>query len=190
MVKYINFGSFLYIKSMNKHTIYCTEEQTRKALELGAPIDIQYNKIDCQQIVPILSIKKESVLYNYFIPTAEEMLGWLAEKKIEIDIIKGNDSYGFNLYFGQKFTKSLIVYNTRKEVILAAIDAALDYLITQNNKTIGYAISILQAIQEGKTIEYLVKEPLYGKHWATLKSDDTHNILRILGESVKWRIKS
>lgn len=56
--------------------------------------------------------------------------------------------------------------------------------------TINDAISILQAIQEGKTIEYLVKVPLYGEHWETLETDDIHCILRTLGTSDKWRVKS
>lgn len=111
---------------MNRYKIPCTEEQTRKARELGAPIEVK----------SIEDAPKEWYGKAYFtgmstcakIPTAEEMIGWLEHAKIEIDITKGIESYVFNLYFGQEYINGLNGYNTRQEATLAAIDAALEYL--------------------------------------------------------------
>ena len=82
---------------MNRYTIYCTEEQTKKALELGAPLNCCYHNDDFQNTIKIGS------LHYVEIPTAEQMLGWLEDN-----------------------------YESRKEATLAAIDAALEYLI--NNR--------------------------------------------------------
>lgn len=48
---------------MKRYTVYCTKEQTEKALKLGAPIEMEYLDLICKSF-PIE-------------PTAEEMLGWL-----------------------------------------------------------------------------------------------------------------
>lgn len=62
---------------MNKYTIYCTPEQTKKALELGAPIkECGYyfkKQIGCNTI---------SDTDLHIIPTAEQMIGWLEENGI------------------------------------------------------------------------------------------------------------
>lgn len=49
---------------MEQYTIYCSDEQTKKALELGAPLEYH-----CPN-------ERESVYHR---PTAEQMLGWLEE---------------------------------------------------------------------------------------------------------------
>ena len=105
---------------MNQYTIYCTPEQTMKALELGAPITATLNTF-------------EPNLYEYLgaffrIPTAERMIGWLEEQGFYFYIFKdycwnGEVQYGNNWYY------SIDDVNSRKEATLAAIDAALDYLI-------------------------------------------------------------
>ena len=48
---------------MNKYTIYCTSEQTKRAYELGAPIE-----------------KTSLEYWKNKIPTIEQMCGWLREK--------------------------------------------------------------------------------------------------------------
>lgn len=130
---------------MNEYTIHCTKEQTEKALELGAPVVLSekrdvYN--DYPQEIPGKIGKyftfEESYSccfcnnYGaYIIPTAEQMLGWLEENFVsEIDIYKEGTSFRFDIFsFNMKYIKGHSGYNTRKEATLAAINAALDYLI-------------------------------------------------------------
>lgn len=84
---------------MNEYTIYCTQEQTLKAIELGASIE------------------------GIFIPTAEQMLGWLR-------------SQGMKFYFNDITTlwqivadEKIIAQGCSELKELASIDAALDHLI-------------------------------------------------------------
>lgn len=107
---------------MEQYTIFCTPEQTRKALELGAPIEeLEYN---CQQG------------WIYEKVTAEQMIGWLEEQGIAIileSIMDGDGigycwiahTFNYNEDMCMKDDKML----SRKEATLAAIDAALEYLI-------------------------------------------------------------
>lgn len=105
---------------MNGYTIYCTEEQTNKALELGAPI----------KTFDVSSIEGKNA-YNF--PTAEQMTAWLEEQGIALDI----HTYfcvdnGRIHHYQFTVTDSARVFNgeysSRKEATLAAIDAALKYL--------------------------------------------------------------
>lgn len=104
---------------MKQYTIYCTEEQTKKALELGAQLEYH-----CPS-------ERERVYHR---PTAEQMIGWLDEQGILIDIdTEWNKSV--LVYVWDCENKSLInnvFHGSRKEATLAAIDAALDYLV--NNR--------------------------------------------------------
>lgn len=62
---------------MNKYTIRCTEEQTRKALELGAPLQTMiYRFKDYSKDLFVEEGK------DYFIPTTDQMIGWLEEQGI------------------------------------------------------------------------------------------------------------
>lgn len=117
---------------MNQYTIYCTKEQTRKALELGAPIE----RITCyvKGYCPQRTIKIEDAdkpYYCYF-PTAEQIIGWLEEQGITIDFEICIDCH-CSIYDHNRFEfVDIIIKNTRKEATLVAIDATLDYLM--NNK--------------------------------------------------------
>lgn len=112
---------------MNDYTIYCTEEQTKKALELGAPIKMTL--LEGNQLRPIQ-------------PTAEQMLGWLEEMNIKCFIIPDiykDDSY--NIQINDKLVTTghsqynyPLTYDTRQEAIIAVIDAALEYSSNQKNK--------------------------------------------------------
>lgn len=110
---------------MDRYTIYCTEEQTVKAIELGAPIkEIAYPEQNEKYI-------RTDHYRLYAIPTADQMIGWLEdglleEVHIEQDIDglwsyiiygNGNDLFGISN-----------LYPTRKEATIAAIDAALEYI--------------------------------------------------------------
>lgn len=106
---------------MNQYTIYCTEEQTKKALELGAPIT--HNGLDNTPLK---------------IPTAEQMLGWLeAETTIDrVNVSKGiDDKFHWGVYLSYKMINgSFEGCKTRKEATIAAINSALEYLTNQKSK--------------------------------------------------------
>lgn len=102
---------------MNKYTIYCTPEQTEKALCLGAPIECKVNK--------------STGSFCNINPTAEQMLGWIESNtpivQILLDGMEG--IWGYRIY---RVTTSDVLeadcYSSRQEATLAAIDAALEYL--------------------------------------------------------------
>lgn len=122
---------------MERYTIYCTEEQTKKAFELGAPIYV-FNKWNSKAIEETHykiehRTKLESGLYADN-PTAEQMIGWLEEQGINIVIGRFFAKWAFKLEqltsVGEKNLHiDSIEIPSRKEATLAAIDAALDYLI-------------------------------------------------------------
>lgn len=117
---------------MNKYTIYCTEEQTKKARELGAPIKATSfptpNRVDYDDCYV------EYKGYYLEIPTAEQMIGWLEKQGILVDVSSAFNHtnvkiYGYRIGFGfNDYVSDAVDYPTRKEATLAAIDAALDYL--------------------------------------------------------------
>lgn len=120
---------------MNKYTIYCTEEQTKKALELGAPIV----KIDTRDKMLIYGGNKCYPIiadYPYAIPTTEQMVSWLEEQGLRFTIQSKNEdvTFGFCLR-DSKRTEVIDVkggYNSRKGTMIAVIDAALKYLSDNN----------------------------------------------------------
>ena len=117
---------------MNRYEIKCTEEQTKKALELGAPIDFfEENDEHNEHVVHV-----GQGLYA-IIPTAEQIIGWLEDKEIFLEM-RHTDEKMFHIWVGSfipypdgSWTKS---YPTIKEATLAAIDAALEYLTNQKTK--------------------------------------------------------
>lgn len=119
---------------MEQYTIYCTEEQTRKALDLGAPIT-SYENAFISTAVPHFSVGIDDKNWvEYICPTAERMIGWL-ETKVELGlhVWRGKDYYGFSLWDGVEEIKYRVDLATRKEATLAAIDEALDYLESHLN---------------------------------------------------------
>lgn len=91
------------MKTISDYTILCTQEQTLKAIELGAPIE------------------------GIFIPTAEQMIGFLRSKGIKFNF---NDAVK---YWSCSFGYVGIDCGWSENKELDAIDAALDYLI-ENKK--------------------------------------------------------
>lgn len=120
-------------KVMSDYSLYCTEAQTRKAFALGAPIEVLYTKDDYQQKIPTIRIKDKFVNYDYFVPTAEQMLGWLEEQEIHIIVVRSDDGFDVTYYYVLNERYGDYNYTSRKEATLAAIDAALKYL-TNNKK--------------------------------------------------------
>lgn len=118
---------------MEKYSIFCSEEQTRKAMALGAPIR--------KKVYPIEILNKCNLFSHHgqirIIPTTEEMIGWLEEQKtitaINIDYYVTGNAWACWIKF-KEGTLNKQDFSSRKEATLAAIDAALDYLEKQNVK--------------------------------------------------------
>lgn len=124
------------MKTISDYTIYCTSEQTQKAIELGVPIDHSSSQFDddCTDNIELLS----NGLYA-IIPTAEQMIGFFRSKNIHIvihkDVIDKWSVYGHEIV-PIEFTifDRLTGYNSFEEATIAAIDAALEYLKTNQTK--------------------------------------------------------
>lgn len=124
---------------MNRYTLYCTESQTRKALELGAPIELESeyyhpteNDFKLDNPIPCKSFTKG---YHYAkCPSAEQMMRWLEEYVKEVRINQSViSSWYFEIYiYPHEMIRKNCGYLSRKEATIAAIDAALEYL--SNNK--------------------------------------------------------
>lgn len=116
---------------MNRYTIPCTLEQTKKALELGAPIQI------VSSVMHSGNIKTVSISNGFtIIPTVEQMINWL-ENQDSIDSIiveKGQYIGDMGEWMYTIWNKNKMCENsgsdfpTRKKATLVAIDAALEYL--------------------------------------------------------------
>ena len=110
---------------MQRYTLYCTEAQTRKALELGAPIfPTSFNDNGKHQIFDKLN------LCYYDIPTAGQMLGWLRSKGLRFKIAEYTNTTYWQYHNESSFKCGSELYY--KDAVLSLIDAALDYLT--NNK--------------------------------------------------------
>lgn len=128
---------------MNRYTIYCTEEQTRKALELGAPIEANkdYSNGNLPETLCVYGdiVKKDAYGIGectiLHIPTAEQMLGWLEEQiNVREICIQRYGNWWYQIYIDPYFHLEQQGFNTRKEATRAAIDAALEYLSNQKSK--------------------------------------------------------
>ena len=117
---------------MQDYTIYCTEEQAKRAYKLGAPIKV--TPIE-DESTPSVTIEENGLYGLFIIPTVEQMCGWLREKGLFV--------YAFPFYgdMGEQYIGEVdeliisglvcmrsIETETYPQAILAAIDAALDYL--------------------------------------------------------------
>lgn len=123
---------------MYRYTIYCTEVQTKKALELGAPLEVcNYNEVNTDR-----GFFNKDTVSCYRKPTAEQMIGWLTAT---MDITTWHINYfpTVNMYGYTIIGKDVVLecdrgemskylYKSSKEATLAAIDAALEYLVENN----------------------------------------------------------
>lgn len=124
---------------MNEYTIYCSEEQTKKAIELGAPILVAPEEF--YVTLPHFNMKICGEYASVILPTAEQMLGWIEEKGVIITISNFHNEYGYSVSkFENNFDESISYHsaidsnNSRKEATLAAIDATLNYLIEKKGE--------------------------------------------------------
>lgn len=113
-------------KVMSDYSCYCTTEQTKKDIELGAPID---NSLVCYEGFDIVYHNEDysSILYAV-IPTAEEMVGWLRSKGFRFKITDFEKGTIWKVAYGDWFDFNGNEDMNPKEATLTAIDAALEYL--------------------------------------------------------------
>lgn len=127
---------------MNRFTIYCTEEQTRKALELGAPINVSIMVDILRDNIGIYCFLQGGDAYWF--PTAEQIVGWLESQGIHIELEYDLtfDKYDFCILDEDESVAKRTMYcdyfgfnsfSNLKDATLAAIDTALEYL--EQNKT-------------------------------------------------------
>lgn len=109
---------------MNNFTIYCTPEQIKRALELGAPIrtttEHLYNHPHEYQYWVEVDIQGNH--YAAKIHTAEQMIGWLRTRGFKFIFLDDT------LYWNVRYDSMLISSGYAQDKELAAIDAALDHL--------------------------------------------------------------
>lgn len=119
------------MKTISEYTIYCTQEQTKKARELGAPIEILPNYTE-YRVFPLVKCKDGNER-PCIIPTTEQMIGWLETQGLFISIDKSDGGHIFyKIRKGNKYICEWNSFSSRKEATLAAIGAALEYLKEQN----------------------------------------------------------
>lgn len=115
------------MNTMSDYTVYCTEEQTKRAYKLGAPIKKDYSVHFGVKSVHI-SPEHEGSFYAT-IPTTQQMIGWLREKGL-IVFVTYVDIYESHVYDkGCTMISSKRYFESFQEAEFAAIDAALDYLM-------------------------------------------------------------
>lgn len=117
------------MKTMSDYTMFCTSEQTKKALALGAPIETRW---DYDEHAPTIPFEKEvSIEFRHYakIPTTEEMIGWLEEQGLQfLTGVDDEDKLFFNVYHNEGYIE-VRGCDSRQEATIAAIDAALEYLV-------------------------------------------------------------
>lgn len=120
-------------KTIQDYSVYCTPEQTNRALKLGAPLETCDWRITNTNKYIELDNEKG---WHIQIPTAEQIAGWLLEYVNDIIVCRGLASTWFYSVYLKNTTdcRSRFNYPTRKAATLAAIDTALDYLEQQKEK--------------------------------------------------------
>lgn len=114
---------------MDRYIILCTEKQTQKALELGAPLFRLYGT-GCSDYIDMIVISDTEA---YTIPTTDQMIGWLEERGFVVEIILSDDEENTWTFVINK-VRDVYVYGNRKDATLEAIDVALDYMMKQEGE--------------------------------------------------------
>lgn len=116
-------------KTIQDYTVYCTPEQAKKALALGAPLETCDWRITNTNKYIELDNEKG---WHIQIPTAEQMCGWLRTKGLFVEpYLNGECSYSFSPILSTKEDGEIMRLEAEdeyKKAALAAIDATLDYL--------------------------------------------------------------
>lgn len=124
------------MKTISDYTIYCTPEQTKTALELGAPIEW----LDSRKYHDAMNFNNKSFeeTYNdvvcvivddnvYLSVTAEQMIGWLRSQGFRFKIEELSDTItAYRTTFGYWYKCGQS--SNPKGATFAIIDNALEYL--------------------------------------------------------------
>lgn len=113
---------------MKQYTIYCTEEQARRAYKLGAPL--QKVNVETNNETPVVNFTLNGYMYSFEIPTTQQMIGWLKTKNIYVALNHISDGYSswLKTIDTNEVINNLGYCSDEKIAILNGIDAALDYL--------------------------------------------------------------
>lgn len=111
---------------MEEFSIYCTEELTKRALKLGAPIDNTGTPDDMSSITFCHEYDNGDWVI-VFRPTAEQMKNWLKRvHKIYIHIYEW-DFWEYDMSYNGQYYEGMF-YKTEEEALFAAFNVALDIL--------------------------------------------------------------
>lgn len=110
---------------MQNYTIYCTPEQTKRALELGAPIEILSNYTEFRGF-PFIKCQDGNER-PYVPPTTEQMRGWLRTKGFKFKMVELKEVH-WQCSIPPEFYQSGSTPSL-EEATHAAIDTALEHLV-------------------------------------------------------------
>lgn len=110
---------------MDRYTIYCDIEQTKKALELDAPIIVISESYQENRPHFHMCINNENA--TVVLPTAEQMIGWL-ENHLSIHVEKCTLDHWSSGVETKDHYYDHSEFKSRKVATLAAIDKALELL--------------------------------------------------------------
>lgn len=122
---------------MIRYSIALTDEQTKRAYRLGAPIEL-YCTSEWTFHLPKL-VCNDGIERHFTTPTAEMMIGWLNTFDLNVSVFGSELRGGFYSCFHYGICVKEILadkkkFVSRKEATLAAIDAALEYLEKKGGK--------------------------------------------------------
>lgn len=120
---------------INEFEIRCTPEQSQNALKLGAPIEQVTGRMEDRPCFFTKEYYEEGYqdCSPYYIPTAEEMIGWLESQDCirDVEVVRYS-TWRYRVDITNLQSLNNWGFTSRKEATLAAIDAALDYLLNKN----------------------------------------------------------
>lgn len=119
------------MKTMQDYTVYCTEEHTRRAYALGAPLETSDRLCGWTQHSIIIMEHNDPVFVR--IPTTQQMIGWLREKSIIIlPFWKTGIQYAIfvicNMGNDIDYIDETEMPYKEQQAELAAIDVAMNYI--------------------------------------------------------------
>lgn len=150
--KLVNLENLGNVKSMRDYREYCTEEQTLRALKLGAVLEPGVAYLSDIRPFVYREPDKKSCAWNnsscWFCPTTQEMIRWIEDTtSIRVNIVSLNgDEFGIAVIdYTEEEPFDLTLndnteYSSRTEAERAVIDVVLKHL--EDNKVMKKQIKI------------------------------------------------